>query len=225
MASRPVKCKAPTLLGMIIVLTYDRFVCVTEKTTESQFRLRNYHGEEPAANCSIWEALRATSAAPLIFDPITIVDHSGIEVEYVDGGLGMNNPVRALVDEAKSIWNPASGFHVGSIVSIGTGQQALHTMGSTELELVETIKRIALDAEETAEEFAREAKTLESHPFFKDVKYFRFNVPHGVGDVPLEDWRDIPRMNQATRKYMTGHVARMAADAWTEVIMHQSSRF
>jgi patatin-like phospholipase/acyl hydrolase len=44
------------------------------------------------ADYKIWEAARATSAAPTYFPRIKLGDY-----EYVDGGLGFNNPVLLCV--------------------------------------------------------------------------------------------------------------------------------
>lgn len=46
------------------------------------------HGENPLPDIKIWEAARATSAAPAYFKRIKV----GSE-ELIDGGLGANNPV------------------------------------------------------------------------------------------------------------------------------------
>ena len=48
----------------------------------------NKNVEKSFADYKIWEAARATSAAPTYFPRIKLGDH-----EYVDGGLGFNNPV------------------------------------------------------------------------------------------------------------------------------------
>ena len=46
----------------------------------------------------IWEAARATSAAPTFFKPIVIDD-----VLYGDGGTGWNNPTEEAIAEAHNI--------------------------------------------------------------------------------------------------------------------------
>ena len=69
--------------------------------------------------CSIWQAARATSAAPSYFPP------AWVEVPppggwYIDGGLKWNNPSEVALTEARRNWK--SGKQV-LIVSIGTGVQ------------------------------------------------------------------------------------------------------
>ena len=51
-----------------------------------------------AFSASIWEAGRATSAAPIFFLSIEIRD-----VLYSDGGTGWNNPTNEAILEARNI--------------------------------------------------------------------------------------------------------------------------
>jgi predicted acylesterase/phospholipase RssA len=82
---------------------------------------RSYSTEENNANeCTIWQAARATSAAPSFFDPI----HIEIPAPggwYVDGGFRHNNPSQLALEEARRIWPRVKRF---CIVSIGTGRQS-----------------------------------------------------------------------------------------------------
>lgn len=69
--------------------------------------------------CSIWEAGRATSAAPSFFKHILIkIPAPG--GFYIDGGLRCNNPSEVALQEAREYWETVRRFH---IVSIGTGIQ------------------------------------------------------------------------------------------------------
>ena len=78
-------------------------------------RFRTYQSDEPHSNCKIWEAARATSAAPTFFKRIEI----GRNQPFIDGGLGRNNPSQVVLDEAKAIFGARQ---IGCLVSIGTGQ-------------------------------------------------------------------------------------------------------
>src|SRR5947209_2389498 len=72
-----------------------------------------------SANCEIWEAARATSAAPTFFKRIAISDGGGAKEEFIDGGLGCNNPVIQVLEEARDVFG--NDRAVGCLVSIGTG--------------------------------------------------------------------------------------------------------
>jgi predicted acylesterase/phospholipase RssA len=145
----------------------------------------------------IWEAARATSAAPSFFNPIKIGKHGE---EFLDGGMGANNPVRILWDEAQEIFlkqeqRPES--HVKCLVSIGTGIPSLKPFGSCLLAVGKTLKSIATDTERTAVSFER------GHPqLARGRKYFRFNVIRGLGNIGLERATKMPAIVAATRLYL-----------------------
>jgi predicted acylesterase/phospholipase RssA len=97
------------------------FVCaMPANNMEYPRRFRTYPVRALAsANCQIWEAARATSAAPTFFKRIEIDDGSGGKEEFIDGGLRCNNPTKQVLEEAKAIFSHSR--LVGCIVSIGTG--------------------------------------------------------------------------------------------------------
>jgi predicted acylesterase/phospholipase RssA len=68
---------------------------------------------------SIWQAARATSAAPGFFPPAKVDVPPGPPGWYVDGGVRANNPSWEALVEAKKHWKTRKCF----IVSIGTGFQ------------------------------------------------------------------------------------------------------
>jgi len=81
---------------------------------------RSYAGEGVGpSKCAVWEAARATSAAPSFFKEMYI-DNPRPGVNYIDGGLGHNNPSQVALDEAARIWPTSKNF---CLVSIGTGRQ------------------------------------------------------------------------------------------------------
>ncbi|KDR66798.1 hypothetical protein GALMADRAFT_29105, partial [Galerina marginata CBS 339.88] len=53
---------------------------------------RTYKSHKVHSNCKIWEAARATSAAPTFFKRIEI----GRNQPFIDGGLGRNNPSQVV---------------------------------------------------------------------------------------------------------------------------------
>jgi patatin-like phospholipase/acyl hydrolase len=59
--------------------------------------LRTYQSHEAQLSCEVWEAARATSAAPIFFKHIEM----GNSQPFIDGGLGCNNPSKLVLDEAK----------------------------------------------------------------------------------------------------------------------------
>lgn len=70
-------------------------VLADEVNKNSGVHLRTYvNPENPGefGDCKIWEAARATSAAPTFFDPMVLKSVDGKDHRLVDGGLGFNNP-------------------------------------------------------------------------------------------------------------------------------------
>jgi hypothetical protein len=117
-------------------------------------------------------------------------------IAFVDGGLGNNNPIRPLIDEAKHIWPHRD---IGCIVSIGTGMLIPRDVGRTIIPLFESLKQMATDSEKTADEFREEMKI--KHGVDQKV-YFRFNVQHGLAEISLEEWTKAARVKVATLDYI-----------------------
>jgi len=148
-------------------------------------------------NCFIWEAALATSAAPTFFKRIHI---GKPKVGYLDAGLGYNNPVQQVFDEARSIFDHKR--KVACILSLGTGEvdtQAYAKPGILErrlpIKLIKVLQRIATNSGTAAETFARRFE-------YTPGVYFRFNVPRVVGNLPMEEWRPLPTIAALTSTYM-----------------------
>ncbi|KAF8596885.1 FabD/lysophospholipase-like protein [Ceratobasidium sp. AG-I] len=166
----------------------------------SQFRTYNaYNNQMP--NCKIWEAARATSAAPTFFKQITIED-MGTSTTFVDGGLGCNNPTGRVLAEAKLLF---PNRYIACMISIGTGHAKTITVPKPglfqnilPLDVIKALQRIATDCERTSQDVAAR---------FTDVDgvYFRFNVDQGLQQIGLGDWERLGKVSAHTRAYMRLH--------------------
>ncbi|KAL6407343.1 kinesin light chain [Ilyonectria robusta] len=161
---------------------------------------RTYRVRENASfNCKIWEACRATSAAPSYFEPINIGDE-GEQETFVDGGLGYNNPVEQLLEEARRVF---PGRKVACVVSIGTGVANVITFPespkSSPLKLIKALKKMATESDTTAEKI---------HGRFRDVQdtYFRFSVDRGLQGIGLEEWKELSKVRTFTTEYINQQV-------------------
>lgn len=114
---------------------------------------------------------------------------------YVDGGLGYNNPARALMDEVMHIW---PGRCIGCIVSIGTGMGLSKDVERSIGPLLKTLKEISTDTESVAREFNEEM----AHRYPDRKIYFRFGVHRGLEQVSLEEWKEMSRIKVATKDYL-----------------------
>lgn len=204
--SRIVKCKALSIYlerasrSPMADLNLNSFVCSTLKNG-SALRLRTYHSAfTPALPCTIWQAARATSAAPTFFDPISL----GNIVTLHDGGLRNNNPIQELIDEIRVEF---SGRDVCCIISIGTGIKATEFFKNDLISIAKSCVNIATDTALTESNFRR---NYASQGQQYEKKYFRFEVEQGMQETGLEEWRHMNRIWGLTDAYLTDEKRREA---------------
>ncbi|KAH0556588.1 hypothetical protein GP486_005565 [Trichoglossum hirsutum] len=146
--------------------------------------------------CTIWEAARATSAAPIFFKSITLNDSGAT---FVDGGIRANNPIEYVMNEAHSLWPDRL---LGCIVSIGAGwtnTKPLATKSPRLHQVLETLSKIASDANTKAREFGQ---TQFGTQLKQSQKYFRFHVEQGIDGIDLTEWEKMPWMDAVTQPYL-----------------------
>lgn len=150
-------------------------------------------------NCTIWEAARATSAAPTFFKRIKIGPH-GSGIDYVDAGIGCNNPVKEVIAEAARVFGEDAPIAV--IVSIGTGQSGSVGLAKPDAfqkwlptNLVNVLKEIATDSGRVAEEMERKYKQVPG-------LYNRLDVDRGLQSVSLDEWKRLGDVRAFTKNYM-----------------------
>ncbi|TVY13428.1 Kinesin light chain, partial [Lachnellula arida] len=155
----------------------------------------------PGLDAHIWEAGRATSAAPPFFKRIKI-GPPGLEEEFVDGAIGCNNPVRSLVEESGREFD--SSRQVGCIVSIGTGKPK--TSGFKKANYVQRILPASIDLIEALVKLATsaegDASIMESRYHNYPGVYHRLNVDRGLETVSLEEWEKLHEVKTHTMSYL-----------------------
>lgn len=201
----PARCMFETLIHvMTSPLTDNRFVCATSYVHRGVAILSNYYSDRRDSElwntAKIWEVARATSAAPSFFDPITISGE-----KFGDGGLGANNPVQELEEEARDVWgrrDPTWNFeaNVRCLVSVGTGKLALELFHETlkGLKMLKSLQGILTETKKTANHFHKIHTDL-----FQKNYAFRFNVDQGLEEVGLEETNEIDNVKAVTRKYLS----------------------
>ncbi|KAJ7187285.1 hypothetical protein C8R46DRAFT_1274661 [Mycena filopes] len=180
---------------------------------------RSYQSTNPAVACTVWQAARATSAAPTFFKRVAI---GPVQEQFIDGGMGVNNPAKQLLAEADAVFPDRQ---ITCLISIGTGWT-----GTTELPkpgflerntipvgVIKVLKALATDSEQTAQEmqlkFAKQPKV-----------YFRFNVDHGLEAVRLDDWQQMSKVASLTRSYSDKHETRSLLDDAVTVLLNPKQR-
>ncbi|KAK0435467.1 acyl transferase/acyl hydrolase/lysophospholipase [Desarmillaria tabescens] len=173
----------------------DSFVCsMTGINLQSPQRFRTYQGLPN-------QAARATTAAPTFFKAIKIVGPGGFGPDYVDAGLGFNNPTKEVRDEAKELFS--SNRCIGVFLSIGMGHPGPSGFWQPKgiekvlpLELIRVLQHITTDCESVADELAKE--------YGGDGVYFWFNVLHGAEGVYLDEWKKMSEVMAHTASYLRG---------------------
>lgn len=147
----------------------------------------------------IWEALRATSAAPTFFEEMQF---GTPKVTYLDGGVGFNNPCAEVDYAAKALWE---GRPIGVIVSVGTGLQSIPSVSKvapwlpfglgTDIALVSALAGMATSTQRVDNEMKRAY-------YNTSTRYYRFDVDRGLANVSLEQWMKEDEMAALTEQYM-----------------------
>ncbi|KAJ7154133.1 FabD/lysophospholipase-like protein [Mycena filopes] len=175
---------------------------------------RSYRSTNPPVVCTMWQAARATSAAPTLFKRIKI---GPAGEEFIDGGLGINNPAKKVLSEARTIF---PNREVACLVSIGTGWT-----GTTELlrpgfferntipvGVIDVLRALATDCEKTSQEMDLE---FENQP----NTYFRLNVDHGLEAVGLTDWKQVGKVASLTRQYVDKQETKRLLDGTVDAML------
>ncbi|KAF4471304.1 ankyrin repeat [Fusarium albosuccineum] len=179
------------------LLEYDPqckvFVVAMRSEVTRPARLRSY--ETPLTveevDCTIVEAVRATSAASSFLSPVTIEGQT-----FIDAAVGYNNPVDEVLEELYQVW-AGPDRNIERFVSIGTGIPRLSAFGKNFPALGKSLVRIATDTQKTAEKFERDAVRANGLSGI----YFRFNA-RGMEGVGLEDTQGIGTIGSATNNYL-----------------------
>ena len=169
------------------------------RAQNSQYELlRTYQTQDPSQRnyeCFLWEAARATTAAPMFFDRITLNKGGAV---FVDGAMRLKNPIYEVVREAERI---SQHLSIGCILSLGTGWSNPISLEDSKLHnLVRTCGKIALDAQQKADDFLHGSRGTE---LWKAQKYFRFNVEQGLQHVKLNEWKESEKMDAITTSYLS----------------------
>lgn len=193
---------------------YFHRVCLTARENGKNcqpFLLRTYAYDHPDSldhpdinggveelDFLIWEACRATSAAPLYFKHFEKSGRDGKKRRYIDGGVLMNNPSIQALQEVGSrhaigqkIKKPALLLSVGTGIKIGTPFAGNDEDGSTQT-LSSIRHKLALGKHVRM-------RYTESEIIHRNIRdgfakgdkrwYKRLSVDEGLGQMDLGDWR------------------------------------
>jgi patatin-like phospholipase/acyl hydrolase len=174
----------PLLSGTLRKLTLSISCVAVYNSTASEVSLLRSRprttAHARADSCSITDVLLACCATPSYFNPASI---NGIL--YLNGSIGVSNPIILLLEEAKRIWNVDPDDLAGCL-SIGSGKTAKIKLeaGANTLKLVNVLAQAAGDTSAAAER----AANIFSATSNEEKKYFRFEVAQGLENISLNDF-------------------------------------
>lgn len=226
----------------------SRFVCAHRAVHIGQpARFRSYRARQNNEdNCKIWEAIRATTACPTLFDRISI-GNGILKQEFIDAGMGYNNPVKELLHEAQNM-HPQIGItaarQIDCIISIGTGKRTtlryevdLHQQKRAWWRKMKPgrgdrfsqfMKDLLHDCESVHQDMARGCTLLEKDSDYG--VYFRLNVEQGLQEISEMETKDLGNVIAHTKAYVYSINfkisaqldCRYQADADTELTMNKA---
>jgi hypothetical protein len=148
----------------------------------------------PAAQCTIIEVGRATSAATNYFRPIEI-ENWGVggyrenqPIPFMDGGFGTNNPSHEILKDIRRKRKAPNGV-IDVFVSFGTGisdenfQGKLTSLNRIVKEMTKEITNV-LPAHKAMEDDSG----IHNEDGDRRFHYFRFDGGEGLGRIPMDEW-------------------------------------
>ncbi|KAI7759009.1 hypothetical protein LZL87_010004 [Fusarium oxysporum] len=162
----------------------------------------------------LWEAARATSAAPMYFAPLEVGGY-----KFLNGGLQANNPMGWLWNEVLSVFSPARSTNC--FLSIGTGIAATKAVGDVRnlKGFTEPVAMLATNSKITKLVFRSLINAFAPKPMAK--KYCRFNlletrVEGGVAE--MDDITATDATEDQAKKYVALAGAQKMIEEFAEVL-------
>ncbi|CAZ86525.1 unnamed protein product [Tuber melanosporum] len=176
--------------------------------------LRTYesaHGTSPSADCTIWEAGRATCATYPAFKHIQIGQNT-----FLDEGSGRYSPVAQVLEEA--LVHEWPGREVGLLVSIGSGKGPEGLEAKKEPSAIKSATPFGKMIEAKEKHRARVVDCEDIHQELLEglhrtgiqkENYYRLNVEVGITDFGMNEWSKLADISNCTRKYLGRHDIQM----------------
>ncbi|KAI4945709.1 hypothetical protein J4E91_007621 [Alternaria rosae] len=185
------------------------------------YQTRRITGPDLEPNMPIWQAMKATSAAPrYVQSEPGLPQRFVIEKGLVDHGTTKNNPVRDILYECRKLFRYANDMMI--IVSVGTGV-GLNRKNEIP-EMANSVEDRKAEAGSWGDKFETEHAALMERNW---MKYFRFDVT-GLEDVPLEEWSHEDLIKEKTSAYLAqpevGQRFYACVDAITALLLSPQGR-
>lgn len=246
MEAKHIICPGNTLQDVCHPQFPSRLVCHTDHMDRGIFSIRDFDMKDPyifrsydhpkydvkmneltegarrGIDYQLWEAARATSAAPTFFSPVNI-DQS----MFLDAALGFNNPSWEAYKEVKAIQAQSSRPQAKMcLVSIGSGASGSGSLGMRPLRRRSTPRLLGLleSAVNSMTETNRAVQKMRSLvDVEKEVAFFRFDPPGE--DIQIDDYKKHHKIETKTQEWLQQpKVVSQIGDCAKQLILHWNSR-
>ncbi|CAN9403394.1 unnamed protein product [Alternaria alternata] len=207
--------------GDVFAITTQMDIGTNKAALIRSYQTRRITGPDLEPNMPIWQAMKATSAAPrYVQSEPGVPQRFVIEKGLVDHGTTKNNPIRDILYECRKLFRYANDMMI--IVSVGTGA-GLDRKNEIP-EMANSVEDRKAEARTWGEKFEAEHAALMERNW---MKYFRFDVT-GLEDVPLEEWSHEDLIKEKTSAYLAqpevGQRFYACVDAITALLLSPQGR-
>lgn len=166
----------------------------------------------PASSCKIWEAARATSAAPFYFEPFLLGGS-----EYIDAAPFVNNPSWEVYKECKALEDTSSS-HIDLFLSVGNGPTS-QMLRPTHLGKMKSYFNLVSKVQEakTMQILSDRVDHAVKESLFSEETYYRFNVDPGKKD-------SFERVKKATLDYLSRPEVKEMAEMCAFILVQSRKR-
>ncbi len=105
---------SPRVLAISAVMNRPSIQAFLFRNYELPVSMRSLRQYEGSSKYKIWEAVRASAAAPGFFEELTLDNYV-----HQDGGILINNPTAIAIHEAKMLW---PNEQIQCVLSLGSGR-------------------------------------------------------------------------------------------------------
>ncbi|KAB5589238.1 Patatin-like phospholipase [Ceratobasidium theobromae] len=165
--------------------------------------MRSYPGDPKLKGIKIWEAARATSAAPVFFRPLIAGPE---EISYIDGAVsGNSNPSLLALEEIEKLWPKER--KIGLFLSLGTGSPNQVALQGQVTQLAFALANLTTNTIHVHEKavlwFTQHFTDKSQNP------YERFTVESSIQGVRMDDHSSLPKIAEETTVYLRKEVEKM----------------
>jgi patatin-like phospholipase/acyl hydrolase len=146
-----------------LLIGYSVVLAITKDNIDALPTLfKTYNISASLDSCTIWQVARATSAATTFFKSIKV---GRDEIEFIDAGLGYNNPYEVLIEEAQRQFPDRGQMRV---LSIGTSLGDVVTIENSRISIINMLREMATSSKKVVARLDRR--------YGDNGWYYRLNV-------------------------------------------------